>query len=147
MNDDILPTRPPNPGEVVLRQKFFESIADQDELMSKAIAQMLTLELAIPGIYATVLKFLRGEQALAQVNLAFYVTYAFWMLALVLTLYALIPKDWKVDPTILRQDPKKYAEGLGIEDFFRQAAEHKRRLLIASAIFFFLGVLSVGFSI
>lgn len=147
MNDDILPTRPPNPGEVVLRQKFFESIADQDELMSKAIAQMLTLELAIPGIYATVLKFLRGEQALAQVNLAFYVTYAFWMLALVLTLYALIPKDWKVDPTILRQNPKMYAEGLGIEDFFRQAAEHKRRLLIASAIFFFLGVLSVGFSI
>jgi hypothetical protein len=147
MSDDIIPTRPPNPGEILLRQKFYESVAAQDELMGKVSGQLLTLELAIPGIYATALKLVHGDKATLQLNPAFYLTYGFWLLALALTLYALIPRDWKVDPAILRQDPARLHEGLGLEDFFRQTAQHKRRLLIASSILFFLGIISAGFTL
>ena len=129
MSKDTILTRPPSSGENLLREKFFESVTAQDELMGKVAGQLLTLELAIPGIYATALKFVRGDTATVQLNFAFYFTYGCWLLALALTLYALIPKDWKVNPSILRQDPAKYHEGLGLEDFFRQAAQHKRRLI------------------
>jgi len=147
MSNEILPTRPPNPGEKVLRDKFYESVAAQDELMGKVLGQLLTLELAIPGLYATALKLVRGGDATLQLTSAFYLTYGCWLLALGLTLYALIPKNWKVDPTILIQDPKNYAEGLGIEDFFRKTAEHKRNYLIASSIFFFIGIFFAGYTI
>ncbi len=142
------PTRPPNPGEKILRGKFYEAIAAQDDLMSKLAGQLLTLELAIPGLYATVLKFVRGDKATIQLTWVFYVTYGAWLLALGLTLYALFPKNWKVDPTILVQDPAKYeTEGRGVEDFFRHAARHKRHLLIASSVCFFLGIFFAGFTI
>ena len=147
MSKDIIPTRPPNPGEILLRDKFFESVAAQDDLMSKVAGQLLTLELAIPGIYAATLKFVRGDKATIQLNLAFFITYGCWLLALALTLYALIPKNWKVDPTILRQDPTKYAEGLGLEDFFHHTASHKQRLITVSSILFFIGIISAGFTI
>jgi len=147
MSEDILPTRQPNPGEILLRNKFYENVAGQDELMSKVTGQLLTLELAIPGIYATILKVTRGEEATVQLTPAFYITYGCWLLALALTLYAMIPRNWKVDPTILRQDPAKYAEGLGLEDFFQQTARFKRRLISASSILFFIGIISAGFTI
>ena len=147
MSEDIIQTRPPNPGEILLREKFYESVTAQDELMGKVTGQLLTLELAIPGLYATVLKLIRGDAATLVLTPAFYLTYGLWLLALALTLYALIPKNWKVDPTILRQTPARLHEGLGLEDFFRQTARHKRRLVIASSMLFFLGVLSAGFTI
>ena len=147
MSQEITPTRPPTSGEITLRNRFNESLADQDTLMGKVAGQLLTVELAIPGLYATVLKFTRGEEATIQLNPAFYVTYGCWLLALALTLVALIPKDWKVDPTILKQDPARYEQGLGLEDFFRQAAQYKRRLLIASSLLFFAGILSAGYTI
>ena len=147
MKDTPFPTRPPNPGEKLLRDKFYESVVAQDELMGKALSQLLTLELAIPGLYATVLKLIRGDSATVQLTPAFYLTYACWLVALGLTLYALIPKNWKVDPTVLVQDPTHYADGIGIEDFFRQSAQYKRRFLIVSSLLFFIGIFFAGYTI
>jgi len=148
MAKNILPTRPPAPGEKLLRDKFYESVAAQDELMSKLAGQLLTLELAIPGLYATALKLVRGGQAvLLPLTVWFYLTYACWLAALGVTLYALFPKNWRVDPEIMRQNPEKFAEALGIEDFFRKTAEHKRWLLIVSSGFFFAGIFAAGFVI
>ena len=147
MSDEILPTRPPDPGEKTLRDRFYESVAAQDELMGKVLGQLLTVELAIPGLYAAVLKLVRGSDATIQLTTPFYLTYGCWLIALGLTLYALIPRNWKVDPTILIQDPEHYADGLGIEDFFRQSAKHKRNYLIASSSFFFIGIFFAGFTI
>ena len=66
---------------------------------------------------------------------------------MILTLIALTPKKWIVDPTILKQDPQKYSEGLGIEDFFEQSAQYKRRLVIASSVLFFAGIISAVYMI
>jgi hypothetical protein len=78
---------------------------------------------------------------------AFYITFALWLAALGLTLFALIPQKWTVDPTILKQDPKKLSKGLGIEDFFEQSAAHKRRLIVFSSVLFFTGIVGAAFTI
>jgi hypothetical protein len=42
MNQESIPTRPPNPGEILLRNKFYEFFATQDESMGKLTRQLLT---------------------------------------------------------------------------------------------------------
>jgi hypothetical protein len=147
MSDQTLSTRPLSENEILMRVKFYEGIVAQSDLMDKLSERLLTLELAIPGLYATVLKLVGGDTATVILNLAFYITFVCWLGALILTLIALTPKRWTVDPAILKQDPKKFSEGLGIEDFFAQAAAHKRRLVVASSVLFFLGIFSAACTI
>ena len=147
MGDKPIPTRPVSENENLLRKKFYESIADQSTLMDKLCERLLTLELAIPGLFATVVKLTRGDKATLTINAALNAAFAFWLLALILTLVALTPRKWVVDETILRQDPKKFSEGLGVEDFFEQSASYKRRLVVASSILFFIGIFCAMFSL
>jgi hypothetical protein len=142
-----IPTRPMTKDETFLRQKFYENIASQNDLMDKLSERLLTLELGIPGLFATVLKLTRGENGTLVINTALNLAFAFWLVALILTLTAVTPKKWNVDETVLKQDPKKLSEGLGIEDFFEQSALYKRRLNIASSILFFAGVFSAIFTL
>jgi hypothetical protein len=147
MSEKPIPTHPLNDNEKMLREKFYESIVAQSDLLDKLSERLLTLELAIPGLYATALKLMRGDKAIVTVNVALYITFACWLLALILTLMALTPKKWKVDPSILKQDPNKFDQALGIEDFFEQSALYKRRLMIASSVLFFVGIFSAIFTI
>lgn len=135
-----IPTRTISENEKLLRQKFYENIAAQSDLMDKVSERLLTLELGIPGLFATVLKLTRGEGATLPINAALNLAFVFWLFALILTLMALTPKKWTVDDAVLKQDPKKFSEGLGIEDYFEQSALYKRRLAIASSILFFVGI-------
>lgn len=147
MSNKPTPTRPITENEKLLREKFYVSITAQSDLMDKLSEHLLTLELAIPGLYATVLKLIAGDKATVTANATFYVTFACWLLALALTLVALTPRNWTVDPTVLRQDPAKMdKEGLGIEDFFEKSAQHKRILLIVSSVLFFLGIFFAAFT-
>jgi hypothetical protein len=147
MNTSPISTRPILDHEKLLREKFYQNVTTQSDLMDKLSERLLTLELAIPGLFATVVKLMRGDKAMIAVNPAFYVTFICWLLALVLTLVALTPKEWKVDPTLLRQNPQKYSEGIGIEDFFERSARYKRRLIAASSILFFAGIIAAAFTI
>jgi len=135
-------TRPVGEEENILRKKFYESIAAQSDLMDKLAEHLLTLELGIPGLFATVLKLTRGDDATLPITAALNVAFLLWLVALVLTLAALTPRKWEVDVGVMKQDPEKFSEGLGIEDFFAQSALYKRRLLIASSILFFFGIFS-----
>ena len=147
MANKPLPTRPVSENENLLRQKFYESISAQSDLMDKLAERLLTLELGIPGLFATVLKLTRGEDATLPINAALNAAFAFWLLALILTLIALTPKKWIVDIAILKQDPMKFSEGLGIEDYFEQSALYKRRLVVASSMLFFIGIFSAVFTL
>jgi len=147
MGDKPISTRPLSDNEKLMRQKFYESIVAQSDLMDKLSERLLTLELAIPGLYATAVKLISGDKATITVNAAFYITFGCWLLALALTLAALTPKKWRVDPAILKQDPKKISEVLGIEDFFERSANYKRGLVIASSILFFAGIFGAVFTI
>jgi len=147
MGNQPIPTVPLGEPEKLLRQKFYESIAAQSDLMDKLSEKLLTLELGIPGLFAAVLKLTRGDDATLTINAALNIAFACWLLALILTLVALTPKKWKVDVGILKQDPQKLAEGLGIEDFFERSAIYKRRLIVASCILFFAGIFSAVFTL
>ncbi|OIN92869.1 MAG: hypothetical protein COS37_02955 [Anaerolineae bacterium CG03_land_8_20_14_0_80_58_20] len=147
MSDKPISTRPLSDNEKLMRQKFYESIVAQSDLMDKLSERLLTLELAIPGLYATAVKLISGDKATITVNAAFYITFGCWLLALALTLAALTPKKWRVDPAILKQDPKKMSDALGIEDFFERSANYKRGLVIASSILFFAGIFGAVFTI
>ena len=142
MNDEtILTTQPVSSSDTVLREKFAESIAGQSELMDKLGQQLITLELAIPGLYATVLKLVQGEKATLTVDNWLYFTFGSWFIALVLTLISLIPREWDVDETMLKPDPAGRGDMLSIEEFFFNSARYKRRLLIPACIFFWLGIM------
>ena len=147
MANKAIPTRPVSENENLLRKKFYESIADQSNLMDKLSERLITLELGIPGLFATVVKLTRGDQATLTINFALNFAFGCWLLALILTLTALTPRNWTVDPSILKQDPQRISEGLGIEDFFERSAVYKRRLIIASSILFFIGIFSAMFSL
>lgn len=147
MAKEPIPTRPVSENENLLRKKFYESIAAQSDLMDKLAERLLTLELGIPGLFATVLKLTRGDKATLTINAALNIAFALWLLALILTLLALTPRKWTVDTTILKQDPKKFDEGLGIEDFFNQSALYKRRLLTVSSLLFFAGIFAAVFTL
>lgn len=146
MSQQPLAPRPLSDGEKKLREKFHEHIAAQSDLMDKLSERLLTVEMAIPGLYATVLKLVRGDKAAMAVNTALYLTFACWLGALALTLAALTPRKWLVDPTILRQDPKQFAAGLGLEDYFDRSALYKRRLVTGSSVLFFLGICCAVFT-
>lgn len=147
-DESILSTRPVNENEKLLRTKFYESIAAQSDLMDKLGEKLLTLELAIPGVYATALKLIRGDKATVGVDWLLVLVFACWASALAMTLIALTPKDWKVDIRVLKQDPQKFSdEGLGIEDFFNQSARDKRGWLTASSVVFFAGIVSAVFTL
>ena len=147
MSNKPISTHPVTDNDKLLREKFYLSITKQSDLMDKLSAQLLTLELAIPGLYATVVKLTGGDKATVLVNPAFYITFACWLLALIITFVALTPRKWIVDPTILKQDPQKFSEALGIEDFFNDSAKYKRRLIIASGLLFFVGTFSAALTI
>lgn len=147
MAKEPIPTRPVSENENLLRKKFYESIAAQSDLMDKLAERLLTLELGIPGLFATVVKLTGGDKATLPINAALNLAFAFWLVALLLTLLALTPRKWTVDTTILKQDPKKFDEGLGIEDFFNQSALYKRRLLTVSSLLFFAGIFAAVFTL
>lgn len=148
MTDEPIPTHPLSSSDQVLRDKFAESIAAQSDLMDKLGQQLLTLELAIPGLYATVLKLLSGDDATLALTPALMFTFGCWFIALILTLLSLIPLSWNVDPHLMRQDPAARSDqGLGIEDFFRESAKYKRNLLIPACLIFFFGIVSAALAL
>ena len=147
MTEKPLATRPLSGNEKLLQEKFVESIVGQSEQMDKLGQQLLTLELAIPGLYATVLKLISGDKATLAVSPVLYLTFGCWFLALLVTLFSLIPRKWKVNRTIMRQDPAAATQELGIEDFFYRTAQYKRRLIIAASLLFFGGVVSAAFTV
>ena len=145
MSDDATPiitTEPLSDEAVFLQQKYRESIANQTELMDKLATQLITLELAIPGLYATVLKLVQGDKATLPANpFLLYLTFGCWLAALILTLIALTPKTWKVNKNVMIQDPNYYeSQGLGIEDFFTHTAQYKKMFLIPAILLLWAGI-------
>lgn len=142
MSERVFKTRPVNKGETLLRQKFVENVAGQSDLMDQLARQLIALELAIPGLYATVLKLTQGNEATIAMNGWFYFTLLSWSVALLLTLGSLIPRNWEVDPNRLDGEKAKPGEPLSINEFFQRSARHKRRLLIPACCLFWCGVVS-----
>jgi hypothetical protein len=150
--EEIIATRPPNENENLLQKKFYEDFAAQAERVDKLSAQLLSMELAIPGIYATVLKLIAGEDGVLRNLPVIQWTFALWGIALLLTIGGMIPKEYNVNPKILKQPKEQEGDEdpdreIGIEEYFIKSASYKRSFVIASSIFFFLGIMVAAFTI
>ena len=136
----VYASRPPDAAELLLQQKFAERYAAQAEQMDALARQMITLEMAVPALYAALLALLYGDKATVTPSPLVYITFGLWLLALVLTFVALFPRPYKVDTSIQRADPNAATDVLGIEDFFRASARHKYWWLAAAAAVFVAGI-------
>lgn len=122
--------RPPNTEETFIKEKYLESISQQPALIHDVIKQLFTVELAIPGIYITILKLNHDEKQAIVVSDELYFVFACWLVSLVCIIIALIPRSYRVNPddhTALR------------ESFFKVAL-YKFTWLIASTTAFITGL-------
>lgn len=108
--------------------------------MDELARQLITLELAVPGIYAAVLKLVAEDKATVPVDIWVYLAFACWGLALALALASLIPRKRPVDMSRLFADDGEGEGPLSIEGYFRESALDKRRLLLPSCVLFFVGI-------
>ncbi len=134
MNDqEVIKTRPPQVSDTLLQERFYDSVAGQAELMDKLAQTLLTVELAIPGLYAAVLKLISGKDSL---TLSYLLVFAFccWLLALICTLYAVFPKPYQVNTREIRNSANS------IETFFNNSARYKWHRLLYSVGFFIAGL-------
>jgi len=143
----ILTSTPVSTSSTLLQNKFYDQFAAQSEQMDKLGAQLITLELAIPGLYATVLKLLQGDDATIAADNWFYFTFVCWFFALLLTLISLVPRIYDVDPTIIKNVAGSNAAKMSVEDFFFKSARYKRRLLIPSIHLFWAGIFGAAITI
>jgi len=102
---------------------------------------MVTLCLAIPGLFATVLKLTGGDEAVLPVSCLVLWAFGCWLVALILSLASLVPVTRTVDRQVVRRlQPASKGQALSIEEFFTQSAKYKRRLLIVAALLCFAGI-------
>ena len=124
--------RPLNKIDDTLRESFAKDIADQAARLDELAKVLITLEIAIPGLYAALLKLVSGDKATLPNTPWTLVTFALWLLALGLTLFSLIPIKRRVDIDSLTD----------IEAYFTHSAERKLRCLIPASLLAFLGVVA-----
>ena len=135
-DEDIIKTRLPGTEENLHRERFYDAVANQAGLMDKLAQTLLTVELAIPGLYATTLKLVSGKESL-NLSCALILAFVFWLIALITTLFAVIPKQYEVKPNEIRNSEQS------IETFFYKSARDKWHLLLCSITFFIAGIYGV----
>lgn len=135
----IYASRPPDAADRVLAERFFEGLADQGKQMDELARQMIAVELAVPGLYASILALLRGQDATLPDGRLVVLTFGCWLAALALSFAALFPRRYRVDPTLVRGAPAD-AGALSLEAFFDRSAAWKRRLLAIAAAVFWAGI-------
>ena len=89
MDDDIVYSAPPSKSDEELEKGFVTAIIEQPKLLDELAKQLVTLGLAIPGLYATVLKFIGGDNAIVKSSRLIIGAFACWFIALALSLLSL----------------------------------------------------------
>ncbi len=132
-----------------LQDGLIKEVIEQPTRMDELAKQLITLELAVPGAYVTALKLIHGEDTkLGGIDPVLWFTFGCWLVALLLTLFSLLPRKWEVDRKLFRRTrPAAKGEALSIEEFFTRTASYKRWLLIYACILFFFGILAAALSI
>jgi hypothetical protein len=99
--------------------------------------QLISLELAIPGVYAAILKLVSGEKANLEQPLSVLMAFTAWLLALGFTLASLLPLRDEIDP----DSPSD------IQRYFSDSARRKFMFLSVACLSSFAGICLAVFSI
>lgn len=146
--EEILGSYSPSKGDEELEKGLATAVVEQPKLLDELGKQMVMLCLAVPGLFATVLKLTGGDDAVLPADCLVFWAFGCWCVALVLSLASLVPVTRKVDRQVVRRSqPAAKGQALSIEEFFTKSAKHKRRLLIAAALFTFAGIALAAWSV
>ena len=144
----ILKTKRPSSRDELLRNKFDEELIEQSIRLDELAKLLITIELAVPGVYAAALKLLSGKDAVLSLGFAVYAAFFLWAVALILTLTCLLPRPMNVDRNKIEHSPDAdKSKPMAIETFYQRAAKRKYRLLVIACLCFFLGVSAAAFSV
>jgi hypothetical protein len=131
MEEEKYRSKPLDIMDIKLQEKFAEDTANQAALMDNMGKQLLTLELGMVGIYATVLKLVAGSEATLHVDGSVVITFFLWLMAVISAVLAIFPEEYKVDSSKMDE----------IKDYFYTSARKKGKMLTLSVVLFFAGVL------
>lgn len=142
MAETIVSTRKRTSGENALLEEFRKEIVKQNDRLDDLAKELFKVELAISGVYVTVLKLL--PVGTAPSGWKVWVTFIVWFIALIFTWVALFPKQYRVMEDVLdRSDSQVSDKGeMTIKEFYTESANWKRGWLRLATLFFFLGVFS-----
>ena len=146
-------------AEETLEESFYKDLAGQAERLDKFALELIKLQLAIPAIYAGILKLLEVREIAAATaavktisvvpNLTvLLVIFTPWLIALGLSFLAVFPLqqyEVKTNP-IIEPLPDKPTEIMAINAFFHFSAQRKFRLLAISGFLTFFGIAFAVFS-
>ena len=122
--------------EIIL-ECFAKDVAAQATRLDELAKQLITLEIAIPGLYAAILKLVSNDKVIADTPKLLIPAFLCWMLSLGLCLTSLLPVKHTIDPDSLTQ----------IRHYFSSSARRKLYLLTLACICsmggIYLAVLSI----
>ena len=147
----VVRSRPLSPEEGTLLKKFDEERLSQGQRLDELAKLLITVELAVPGIYAVALKLLSGQGGVVEHTFSLYITFVFWAAALACTMWAILPRRYHVDRGTLFQNRGDRTptrdDALSVNDFFQRSARDKYYLIVTACGCLFAGICIAVFSI
>jgi hypothetical protein len=117
--------------------KFAEDVAAQATRLDELAKQLITLCIAVPGIYAAVLKLVVGKDTVMPGEHWVFWAFLTWLLALFFSIASLLPERQTVDPDSLTE----------IQDYFYKTARCKYWFICVACLCSFSGIALAVFSI
>ena len=137
-HNNIITGKSPDPSNAALLDAYQQDLIKQGDRFDELTKELLKLELAIPGIYAVVLRLLMGQSVPVSTMLV-SIAFLLWLVALALTLLRLFPFRWSF--------PGRPADGIrpgpeSVRTYFHEVARNKRRYLLPAIPCFFAGIMA-----
>ena len=116
---------------------FAKDVAEQATRLDDLAKRLITLEIAIPGMYAAALKLVSGGQATPGQPLLLLLALSAWLFALGMTLASLFPQRYAIDPDSLTE----------IQNYFSHSARRKLIFLSIACVSSFFGICLTVYSL
>ncbi len=127
------------PGDQALLDAYYQEPIKQVDRFTDLAKELFKVELAIPGIYAAVLRLVGRDQSAN--HSAVLIAFLFWLFAFLLTLRAIFPRRYKVLEDVVRSSrPTLGQEPMSIEEYFQRSTRDKQQLLLGSIFLFCIGI-------
>lgn len=132
-----------------LQEGFSKDFLGQSARLLDTAKSLLTLQIAIPGLYAALLKMFSGNDATILQSdylgaLLIAGSFLFWLVGLGFSLFALKPDKYLVNPFVLSRTSN--SEGAnstfsGLLEMYQNSASRKYKLIVFSSAFTMLGLI------
>ena len=120
-----------------LLNSFAHDITAQTNRFDNLSKMLIGLSIAIPGLYAAVLRLTLNPNVSLLQSPLLWVAFVAWLLTLGFALVSLIPNQHTIDPDNIT----------AIEHYYRDQAQRKWRLMSAASFSCFFGICFAVFSL